>query len=101
LCVDLRRRLSATTSIDLNRVLILTRITRISFKEISHNSIWKAMASVVDKLVVKGRSSFLAVRIFLRDCATTLRNSTARKIHFHLLHLRNDYAVRPYERGAA
>ena len=99
MCVDLRRRLSATTSIDLNRVLILTRITRISFKEISHNSIWKAMASVVDKLVVKGRSSFLAVWIEgLHHYASQLDGA---EIQLHLLHLRNDYAVRPYERGAA
>jgi hypothetical protein len=41
LCVDLKRRLSATTSLDLNRTLSLARITRISFKKNSHNLMWK------------------------------------------------------------
>jgi hypothetical protein len=41
LSVDLKRRLSATTSLDLDRTLSLARITRISFKKNSRNSIWK------------------------------------------------------------
>ena len=72
MCVDLKRRLSATTSVDLNRILNLTRITRISFKEISRNLIWKAMASAVDKLVVKGNSTARKFTFICSIYATTM-----------------------------
>ena len=61
LCVDLKRCLSATTSLDLNRILSLARITRISFKK---QLDLEASAAAVDRLVVKGSSSFLAVGYF-------------------------------------
>lgn len=65
LCVELKRRLAAMTS--LGFALLVSPNYRISFKKNSDNLIWKASAAAVDKLVVKGSSPFLAVRVFLRD----------------------------------
>jgi hypothetical protein len=78
------------TSLDLFRTLSLAQITRISFKEISRNLIWKAKVAAVGSFVVVGRSSFLAAWIFLRDRTTTLWQLDGAEIHFQLLHLRND-----------
>ena len=70
------------TSLDLFGTLSLARVTRISFKEISRNLIWKARAAALGRFVVVGKSSFLATWIFLRDRTTILRNSTAQKFTF-------------------
>lgn len=81
-CVDLKRRLPSDDIARSVSILSLARITRISFKEISRNLIWKARAAAVGRFVVVGRSSFLAAWIFLRDRTTTLGNSTAQKFTF-------------------
>jgi hypothetical protein len=92
LCVDLKRRLPATTSLDLNRVLNLARITRISFKEISRNLIWKARASAVE-IGRQGQEFFSSCLDIFEGSHHYASQLDGVEIHFHLLHLRNDSAV--------
>jgi hypothetical protein len=60
------------TSLDLFRTLGLAQITRMSFKEISRNLIWKAKAAAVGRFVVVGQKLFCCLDIYEGSSHRTL-----------------------------
>jgi len=87
------------TSLDLFRTLSLARITRISFREISRNLIWKARAAAVGRFVVVGQKLFSCCLDIPEGSNHYSWQLDGAEIHFKLLHLRNNSAVNYMDTG--